>query len=139
VKVNEDFCVNDLLPKLIEACESLLPNNFIFQQYGAPAHLSRLAQEWIDQHIPEFVKKDEWSPNPPDVTPLEYHVWGAVLARYKVCTPKPTNKAELMTVLETSIWEDLPQESIDLAVLAFRKRLHACIRADSNQFEHLFK
>ena len=47
---------------------------------------------------------------------------GAVLEMYKVFTPKPTNKAELETVLE-AIWEDLPQESIDLAVLAFRKRL----------------
>ena len=122
MKVNEDFCVNDLLPKLIEDCESLLPNNFIFQQYGAPAHSSRLVQEWIDQHIPEFVKKDEWSPNPPDLTPLEYHVWAAMLAWYKVFTPKPTNKAELMTVLE-AIWEDLPREAIDQAVLAFRKRL----------------
>ena len=45
VKVNADFYVNDLLPKLIEDCENLLPNNFVFQQDGAPAHSSRLAQE----------------------------------------------------------------------------------------------
>ena len=124
VKVNADFYVNDLLPKLIEDCESLLPNNFTFQQDGAPAHSSRLAQEWIDQHSPEFVKKDEWPPNSPDLNPLDYHVWGAMLERYKVFTPKPTNKAELMTALE-AIWEDFPQEAIDLAVLAFRKRLQA--------------
>jgi len=62
-----------------------------------------------------------------------------MLERYKVFTPKPTGKAELMTVLETTIWEDLPQEAIGLAVLAFQKRLHACIRADSSHFEHLFK
>ena len=47
VKVNADFYVNDLLPKLIEDRESLLSNNFVFQQDGAPAHSSRLAQEWI--------------------------------------------------------------------------------------------
>ena len=46
----------------------------------------------------------------------------AMLARYKVFTPKPTNKAELMTVLE-AILEDLPREAIDQAVLAFRRRL----------------
>ena len=120
--MNADFYVNDLLPKLIEDCESLLPNNFTFQQDGAPAHSSRLAQEWIDQHSPEFVKKDEWPPNSPDLNPLDYHVRGAMLERYKVFTPKPTNKAELMTALE-AIWEDLPQEAIDLTVLAFPKRL----------------
>ena len=102
-----------------------------------PIH-QRLAQEWIELHSPEFVKKDEWPPNSPDLNPLDYHVWGAMLERYKVFTPKPTNKAELKTVLE-AIWEDLPQGAIDLAVLAFRKRLQACIRADGSHFEHLLK
>ena len=50
-----------------------------------------------------------------------------MLERYKVFTPKPTNKAELKIVLE-QIWVDLPQEAIDLAVIAFRKRLQACVR-----------
>src|SRR5688572_8866782 len=87
---------------------------------NVPAHSSRLAQEWIKQHSSEFVKKDEWPPNSPELNPLDYHVWGAMLERYKVFTPKPTNKAELKTVPE-AIWEDLPQQAIDLAVLAFPK------------------
>src|SRR6267154_631636 len=101
-------------------------------------HSSRLVKEWIEQHSPEFVEKDEWPPNAPDLNPLDYQVWGAMLERYKVFTPKPTNKAELKTVLE-AIWEDLPQEAIDLAVPAFRKRLQACIRTDGGHFEHLLK
>ncbi|HEY5234813.1 MAG TPA: hypothetical protein VIJ14_01440 [Rhabdochlamydiaceae bacterium] len=136
--MNADFYVNDLLPKLTEDCESLLQSNFIFQQDGAPAHSSCLAQEWIEQHSPEFLKKDEWSPSSPDLNPLDYHVRGAMLEWYKVFTPKPTNKAQLKTVLE-AIWEDLPQEAIDLAVLAFRKRLQTCIQADGGHFEHLLK
>ena len=130
VKVNADFYVNHLLPKLIEDCENLLPNNFVFQQDGAPAHSSRLAQEWIEQHSAGFVKNDVWPPISPVLTPLYYDVWGAMLVRYKAFTPKPTNKAELKTVLE-AIWKDLPQAAIDLAVLAFRRRVQACIlRAD---------
>src|SRR5690349_13425966 len=119
-------------------CESLLSNNVVFQQYGAQAYSSRLAQEWIDQDSPEFIKKNEWPSNSPDFNLLDYHVWGAMLEQYKLFTPKPTNKAELKTVLE-AIWEDLPQEAIDLAELAFRKRLQACIRADGGHFEHLLK
>ena len=138
VKVNVDFEVNDLLPKLIENCESLQSNSFVFQQADASIHSSRLGQEWIEQHSPGFVKKDEWPPNSPDLNPLDYHVWGAMLERYKAFTPKPTNKAELKTVLE-AIWKDLPQAAIDLAVLAFRRRLQACIRADGGHFEHLLK
>ena len=36
---------------------------------------------------------------------LHFHVWGAMLQRYKVFTPNPTNKAKLMAVLQ-AIWED---------------------------------
>ena len=59
---------------------------------------------------PEFVKKDEWPPNSPDLNPLTYYFWDTMLERYKVFTPKPTNKAELKTVLE-AICDDLPQEA----------------------------
>ena len=38
--------------------------------------------------------------------------------------------------LEKIIWENLPQETIDRAVLAFRRRLQACIRAQGGHFEH---
>ena len=51
---------------------------------------------------------------------------------------KPTNKAEIKTVLQ-AFWEVLPQASIDLAVLAFRNRLQARIRRDGRHVEHLFK
>src|ERR1051325_6217277 len=92
VKVNADFYVNDLLPKIIEDCESLLPNNFIFQQDGAPAHSSRLAQEWIGQRSPEFVKKDEWPPNSPDLNPIDYQVWGAMLDALQSVHSKANHK-----------------------------------------------
>ena len=100
VKINAKLYVKNLLPKLIENCDSLLSNGYIFQQDGAPAHFSHLAQEWIGQHNPDIIKKDEWSPNSPHLNLLDYHVWGAMLDKYKKYTPKPTNKAKLKTVLQ---------------------------------------
>ena len=138
VKVNANFYIKDLLPKLIEDCNRLLLNGYVFQQDGAPAHFSHLAQEWIGQHCPEFIKKDEWPQNSLDLNPLDHHIWGAMLEKYKAYTPKSTNKAELKTVLE-AIWEDLPQDVLDQAVLAFWKRLQARIRAEGSHFEHVFK
>jgi len=72
-----------------------------------------------------------------DLNPLDYHVWGAMLERYRTHRPKPKDKAELKTVLE-AIWTDLPQAPIDIAVLAFRKSLKACISEDGGHFEHRF-
>jgi inhibitor of nuclear factor kappa-B kinase subunit alpha len=89
----------------------------------------------LQQNSLDFITKDEWPPNSPDLNPLDYHVWGAMLERYRIHKPKPRNKAELKAVLEV-IWADLPQEPIDKAILAFRKRLRACVNADGGHFEH---
>jgi len=27
-------------------------------------------------HCPDFINKEAWPPNSPDLNPLDYHVWG---------------------------------------------------------------
>ena len=46
--------MNNLLPKLLEDCHTLLEDNFIFQQDGAPAHGAKATQEWLHQHCPDL-------------------------------------------------------------------------------------
>jgi len=50
--------------------------------------------------------------NSPDLNPLDYHVWGAILQHYKTFQPKPNTTDKLKKVLQT-IWDDLPQNSIN--------------------------
>ena len=69
-------------------------------------------QSWLKTGLPptncsDFVGKDEWPPNSPDLKPLDYHVWGAVRERYKTFQPKPNTIDELKKVLQ-STWDDLP-------------------------------
>jgi hypothetical protein len=135
-KINADYYVNTLLPKLIEDCVTLKPGNFIFQQDGAPAHSSHLAQDWLHRNTPDFIASVEWPPNSPDLNPLDFHVWGAMLDKYQKHVPKPKNKDELKSVLK-SIWRELPQQSIDKAILSFKDRLKCCITANGGHFEHL--
>ena len=84
---------------------------------------------------PHIIKKDEWPPKSPDLNPLDCHVWGAMIERYQVYSPKPKNSTELKNVLET-IWTDLPQDPIDRVILASRKRLNACVKVKGSHFEH---
>ena len=137
-KINAKYYSQDLLPLLLEDCQNLLQNDFVFQQDGAPAHTARQTHDWLATNIPEFISKDEWPPNSPDLNPLDYYVWGLVLAEYQKHTPKPTTKAELKTVLQT-IWNNLPQAPNDKAILGFRKRLRACVAADGGHFEHVLE
>lgn len=137
-KINAEYYTTKLLPKLFTDCRQTLHRNFIFQQDGAPAHSSRQAQQFISENCPDFIGKDEWPPNSPDLNPLDYYVWGAMLEKYGKCQPKPANKEELRVAL-MKIWRELPQENINKAVLSFRKRLRACVRADGMHFEQLLR
>jgi len=61
---------------------------------------------------------------------------GLMLAAHQKIVPKPGNKAELKRVLQTTC-ENLSQDSISKAILGFRKRLRACVKADGGHFEHV--
>lgn len=135
-KVNADFYMNNLLPDLMHDCRQLLQEDFVFQQDGAPAHTAARVQEYLQQNCPDFIAKDQWPPNSPDLNPLDFHVWGAMLHRYQQLHPKPQNVEQLKAAVQR-IWDDLPLKGIQAAVTAVRKRLAACIEAEGGHFEHL--
>ena len=134
-KVNADYYVNELQPKLMDDCHHLLGQHFIFQQDGAPAHAAKLTQQWLAAHCPDFIDKDAWPPNSPDLNPLDYHVWGWMLDKFNCLNPHPKNIPELKTML-LMIWDKLPQKAIRKSIISFRKRLRACINAKSGHFEY---
>jgi len=61
-----------------------------------------------------------------------------MLKRYKTFQPKPNTIDELKKVLQT-IWDDLPQNSINKTILSFVKRLRARVKAWGGHFEHVLK
>ena len=61
--------------------------------------------------------------------------YNVTMGRYQKYTLKRTNIAEQKTAL-LAIWNDLPQEFIDKAILSFWKRLWLCVAAAGGHFEH---
>ena len=57
------------------------------------------------------------------------------MGRYQKYMPEPTNIAEQKTAL-LSIWNDLPQEFIDKAILSFWKRRRSYVGVAGGHFEH---
>jgi len=41
----------------------------VSQEDGVPTHTARLTQTWIAANCPQFISKDEWPPNSPDLNP----------------------------------------------------------------------
>ena len=75
---NAKCYMNNLLPKLVEDCHDVLGDDFIFQQDRALAHGAKTTQEWLGQHCPNFIDKESWPPNSPDLNPLDYDAWRAI-------------------------------------------------------------
>ena len=100
--------------------------------------MANLAQERIATNCSEFIGKDEWPPNLPDLNPLDYYVWGAMLECYKSFQPKPKN---VLSAQESSAVDMGPaatgldqQSHIELSA-----RLQACVKAGDRDFEHSLK
>lgn len=75
-----DMLENFVMPQLED-----LGENVIFQHDGAPAHWSLLVRSFLDQTMPErWIGRNgpiPWPPRSPDITPLDFFLWGFVKDR----------------------------------------------------------
>ena len=108
-KVNSECYIKLLDDNLLPDCRTLYPDNdFIFQQDGAPSHTGRITQEHLDANTPEFIGKDDWLPQSPDINPMDYHVWDSLLEKVSEgCSTKFT-EGELKQKIQ-QCWERIPQ------------------------------
>ena len=44
-------------------------------QDGARSHTATSVVDHLSSHVPEFIKPDSWSPNSPNLNPMDYYVW----------------------------------------------------------------
>jgi len=75
------------------------PTGFIFQQDGTSAHTARSARNGLRANCPEFIRKDQWPPNLPNINSVDYPVWGAMLEAYCKLKTKPKTIVEVKEAL----------------------------------------
>jgi hypothetical protein len=86
----------------------------------------------LREECPDFISRDEWPPNSPDLNPLDYSVWSILEA--KACAKPHPTVASLKKSLKKA-WNEISVETLSKIVDNFPKRLKACVEAKGGHFE----
>lgn len=116
-----------------------LPNNAIwFQQDGAPPHYHVNVRQYLDLIFTnQWIGRRgsmEWPPRSPDLTPLDYFLWGYV--KSMVYKTKPTDLEDLKQRITLAIRSITPQ-MLNNVRRHFYLRLGCCQDMQGAHFEHL--
>jgi hypothetical protein len=104
--------------------EVQLGRKLLFQQDGAPAHRSKLAQKWFtDNNVSLFPHP----PSSPDLSPIEA-LWGMLKSHLHARRRIPTSRTELEAALQDG-WAQITLDQINNLVAPMPARIQAVISA----------
>lgn len=111
-----------------------------YQHDGAPPHYSREAMQFLNNQFPgRLIGRRgalEWPPRSPDMTPLDFFLWGHL--KNRVYKNRPENLEELCERIRTEIALITPN-MLSNTLREFYDRLGYCLANNGAQFEHLIK
>lgn len=123
--------------------ETISLRNFgkiIYQQDGAPAHNSRASKLCLDEQFPNrwmgTYGPIKWPPRSPDLTPLDFFLWGYLKGRIYVS--RYNSVQELKDAVYNTL-NTIHHKSLLNATRSVLKRARTCIRQDGGHIEHLLK
>ena len=104
-----DMLQEFLIPQLDEDDQE---GRIHFQQDGAPPHYLGEVREYLNTHFPgRWIGRAApiaWPPRSPDLTPLDFFLWGFVKDRVFV-PPLPANVVDLRTRITTAVAKMTPE------------------------------
>jgi hypothetical protein len=111
-----------------------------FQQDGAPPHFSLAVREYLTNTFGnQWIGRRghvEWPPRSPDLTPLDYFLWGHL--KSVVYQTRPTTIDELKEKITLECSKITP-DMLQNVLISLSARAAKCIEVGGNQFEHLLK
>jgi hypothetical protein len=76
--------IQEILPELLEVMPLLVHREMWFQHDGAPAHLTNVVREYLDETFGNrWIGRGgpkTWPPRFPHLTPLDFFLWGTCKA-----------------------------------------------------------
>lgn len=111
--------------------------SIILQQDGAPPHFAVNVRKYLDHQFPNrWIGRGgpiRWAPRSPDLTPLDFYLWGHLKNIIYQSPIKDLN--ELRTRIESEI-QSISKETLSNVFTNVAKRMHLCIQNDGGHFEN---
>ena len=109
-----------------------------FQQDGAPPHFFLPVRQWLNDRFPgRWIGRRgpiEWPPRSPDLTPLDFFLWGHL--KSIVYKTEPRDLEDLKRRI-TAACRELQAEVFRNVREEFENRLYHCLENNGQHFEHL--
>lgn len=109
-----------------------------FQQDGATPHTAVIVTDWLHKTFGDklisFRTNNAWPPHSPDLSPLDFFLWGHLKDR--VYKPSPKTLDELKTNIRHEI-NQIDVETCRSVVRNFKKRLNVVIAQNGRHVEHV--
>ena len=132
-KINSDVYYRVLRYHILPWIKANYPQgNYVWQQDGAPSHISVKNQTFCKNNMVKFWEKDMWPPSSPDLNPLDFFWWGAI-ERKTNATPHPNIDSLKAAIVKE--WADYPSKGIVDACASFRRRVEAVIENNGGHIE----
>lgn len=127
------------LPILLENVPCNIRQSMWFQQDGAPPHRSRNVTAYLNEQFPNkwiglASPVQVWPPRSPDLTPLDFFLWGHV--KEKVYATEPTTPQDMKMRIRQACREITPTV-LQRVRASFINRINKCIEVNGRVFEHL--
>lgn len=105
---------------------------------GCPAHYSRIVREYLNEAYPDhWIGRQgpvAWPPRSPDMTPLDYYLWGDM--KQKIYSQPINTQAELQARI-INCAAGLDPDVIRRATSQITYRANLCLQQHGNHFENL--
>ena len=109
-------------------------NFSFFQQDSATCHTANSTLRFLEDIFADrVITAGLWPPRSPDLTPLDYFLWGHL--KNQVYQNKPKTLNDLKSNIELGI-ASIKVETLKLVFQNLKKRVDTCLEKSGNHFEH---
>ena len=121
-KINSDYYIKSILEPALDKVPELYPDGeFMWHHDSAPAHVSKKTIEYLTNRCINFVKKEEWLPCSPDVSPCDYFLWG--FTKHRVLKRTDVKTLDDLKAAIIDEFAKVPQDMIVRSMNSFLLRL----------------